>query len=115
MRQLLSRFFSDSSSAPTPDQYAQSLGIDAVGVELDEVMSRWARACLLQIAATELERGKVPNFAYDAVTAYDVASIYGPDGALELAKAWQAEREDFAELADFDSEPLPALTAEEIF
>jgi hypothetical protein len=103
-------YFSDSPHACQPDQWACALAW-RLGDDLERSMALWCQAVAVQEAAKLLARGQVPDFAFDAMTTYDVDAIFGEDGALELARAWteQVDRvpDDLTEL-----EPLPAELVE---
>jgi cellulose synthase/poly-beta-1,6-N-acetylglucosamine synthase-like glycosyltransferase len=103
--------FSDSPTASSPDQYAQAVAWRIRSEDIEVCMSEWVRATALKDAAAMLARGQVPTFPYDAVTTYDVGAMFGPDGAIELARYFADERErapkvydtsnDLADVGDF--------------
>jgi hypothetical protein len=93
-RLRLSRHLSDSPSALAPDQYASAMVGRLGPVDPETALAAWIDAANLSDAAAMLERGKVPDFDIPPCTTYDVRAIFGRDGALELARAWHAARED---------------------
>lgn len=87
-----------------PDQYAEivaeRLGVRIQGAEdIERICGEWLHACRAMTTATTLRRGQGRTFGH-LDTSYDVAELFGPEGAQYLARTIATDTLDSADQAE---------------